>query len=84
MNYKSRKARRLLLAGAWTMLVALAASAAGCDMCDMGAVRCAGYMAQECDEDYNWQNRQDCALSGQACSTNPADCFGLVGVACCI
>jgi len=50
----------------------------------MGAVRCAGYMAQECDEDFNWQDRQNCALSGQTCSTYPADCFGLVGVACCI
>lgn len=53
--------------------------------CDAGEMRCSGTVAQMCSADNEWENYQDCSLTGytSACSTSPAQCSGFSGIACC-
>lgn len=58
----------------------------GCDSepeCDAGEMRCLGSMSQMCSASEEWEDYQNCASIGDSCYMTPAQCSGIVGIACC-
>ncbi len=66
-----------------SLLVCAALACSDDESCDAGDMRCSGNVSQMCSADGELENYRDCAATGDSCSTEPANCSGYSGSACC-
>lgn len=52
---------------------------------DSPLFRCVGTTVQQCNlRQGRYEDDELCGVRGERCSTRPQDCFGFVGIACCV